>query len=164
MEATHNQNLNGFPGSVVVHPLYINNLSTILYQAQTTFYMSCNALSHGYKKAIKWCETMGTFHTTKTLKQKQMVWTSFFANVSRNCWISEKTIQLKISEILGGKSNGMEIPSKKFLESLYTTQVVWLSRNSGKCCSIYYWKLHGKHTIFQWIESAHNFCVIYIIL
>lgn len=99
----------------------------------------------------------------KTLKQKQMVWTSFFANVSRNCWISEQTIQLKISEILGGKSNGMEIPSKKFLESLYTTQFVWLSRNSGKCCSIYYCKLHGKHTIFQWIESAHNFCVIYII-
>ena len=65
VKATHNQNLNGFPGSVVLHPLYINNLSTILYQAQTTFYMLCNALSDGYKEAIKWCEIMGTFHTTK---------------------------------------------------------------------------------------------------
>ena len=65
VKATHNQNLNGFPGSVVPHPLYINNLSTILYQAQTTFYMSCNALSDGYKEAIKRCEIMGTFHTTK---------------------------------------------------------------------------------------------------
>ena len=74
------------------------------------------ALWDGYKMAIKWCETMGTFHSTKN--SKNLITGSNGTHISWKCFQTEKTIQPKNLEILGAKSNGMEITSKKVLESL----------------------------------------------
>ena len=69
------------------------------------------------------------------------------------------TIEPKIQEIQGSvKSNGIEIPGKKFGENLGTLcVVVFFSRDSGKCCSICHWKLPEMQTrIFGGEESAQG--------
>lgn len=162
MEAKHNQNLNRFPGCGTSPSIYQQLVHHLV--SSPDWY----ALSDGYKKAIKWCETMGTFHTTKNSEnfETETNGTDFlFCECFQkllNFWKDHSTENFRNS----GRKSQMEwkFPVRNFWKVWYTTQVVWLSRNSRKCCSIYYWKLHGKQTIFQWIESAHNFWVIYIIL
>ena len=58
------------------------------------------------------------------------------------CWISELRISHpKIPDIPGGQSHGTEISDQKFSKNAgISLEDVFLTENSGKCCSICHWK------------------------
>jgi len=69
-----------------------------------------------------------------------------------------RTIQPKILEIPGGKSNGTEIPGKKFSKIWVYLARLFSFGNSAKWCSIRHWKFFEMQTrIFGQIENAPGF-------